>query len=170
MTPVLKRIVFIVLALALLILTGFYLYRHFVTNQIMDGGGGMENPNAIQVLDGDHTYVNNSILWPVLEGVWDSGDGRWQAVIGQESGITLRMDGETLLNGALYFTYLQPGKILQTELSLDKYTLCASDGTNLGEITYFCHETADGGSGTLRMELAFPDDTEKMIKLQKIKE
>lgn len=44
------------------------LYKHFVTDQIMDGGSGMENPDAAFMLDGDRTYVDNSDLWPVLEG------------------------------------------------------------------------------------------------------
>ena len=29
----------------------------------------MENPDAAFPLDGDHTYVDNSDLWPVLEGI-----------------------------------------------------------------------------------------------------
>ena len=33
------------------------LYKHFVTDRIMDGGNGMENPDAAFLLDGDHTYV-----------------------------------------------------------------------------------------------------------------
>lgn len=48
------------------ILVGFApsgLYKHFVTDQIMDGGNGMENPDAAFPLDGDHTYVDNSVLW-----------------------------------------------------------------------------------------------------------
>ena len=44
------------------------LYKHFVTDQIMDGGNGMENPDAAFPLDGDRTYADNSGLWPVLEG------------------------------------------------------------------------------------------------------
>ena len=52
------------------------LYKHFVTDQIMDRGG-MENPDFAYPLDGDRTYVDNSALWPVLEGTWKSTDGRW---------------------------------------------------------------------------------------------
>ncbi len=55
------------------------LYKHFVTDQIMDGGNGMENPDAAFPLDGDRTYVDNSVLWPVLEGTWEGENGRWQA-------------------------------------------------------------------------------------------
>ena len=55
------------------------------------------NPDAAFLLDGDHTYADNSVLWPVLEGTWESEDGRWQASIGEESGIVLSADGETVL-------------------------------------------------------------------------
>lgn len=166
----LKIVVVAALALALLALTGFCLYRHFVTDQIMDGGDGMENPDAIEMLDGDHTYVDNSILWSVLEGMWENAEGRWQAVISEESGIALTMDGEAVLKGELYFTYLQPGEVLQTRFYLDDYTLRTSDLKALGEITYLCYETGDGGSGTLRIELELPDGTEETVALQKIKE
>ena len=92
-----RRMIWIFLAGALvgIVLSG--LYKHFVTDQIMDGGNGMENPDAAFLLDGDHTYVDNSALWPVLEGTWESEDGRWQASIGEESGIVLSADGETVL-------------------------------------------------------------------------
>ena len=91
------------------------LYKHFVTDRIMDRGG-MENPDFAYPLDGDRTYVDNSALWPVLEGTWKSTDGRWQAVIGEESGIVLTADGETVLESPLHFTYLRPGKVFFTEL------------------------------------------------------
>ncbi len=47
----LKMGIVIVSVFVLLVLTGFCLYRYFVTDQIMDGGGGMENPDAIEILD-----------------------------------------------------------------------------------------------------------------------
>ncbi len=47
--------VIIVSVFALLVLTGFFLYKHFVTDQIMDGGGGMENPYVTEEPDGDGT-------------------------------------------------------------------------------------------------------------------
>ena len=92
-----RRMIWILLAGILVGLALSGLYKHFVTDQIMDGGDGMENPDAASLLDGDHTYVDNSALWPVLEGAWESADGRWQASIGEESGIVLRADGETVL-------------------------------------------------------------------------
>ena len=166
----LKIVIVTALALVLLALAGFWLYRHFVADRIMDGGGGMQNPDAVQILDGDYTYVDNSILWAVLEGTWKSAEGRWQAVVSEESGIALMMDGEAVLKGELHFTYLQPGEVLQTEFYLDDYTLRTPDLKSLGEITYLCHEAGDGGSGTLRIEMDLSGGTEETVKLKKTEE
>ena len=105
-----RRMIWVFLAGTLVGVSLSGLYKHFVTDQIMDGGGGMENPDVILPLDGDHTCVDNDALWPVLEGTWESADGRRQAVIGEESGIALSVDGETVLTSSLYFTYLQPAR------------------------------------------------------------
>ena len=144
-------------------------YRHFVTDSIMDGGNGMENPEYTIVLDGNHTYIDNSALWPLLEGAWESSDGRWRALIGEKSGLELRLGGEIVLRGGLSFTYLQPGRNEQTMLTPDETDLRAQDGSELGEIEYLCHESGDG-CGTLRMELELPDGAEETIKLQKTEE
>ncbi|MDY5017498.1 MAG: hypothetical protein SO060_03030, partial [Oscillospiraceae bacterium] len=94
----------------------------------------MENPDAAFLLDGDHTYVDNSILWPVLEGTWESEDGRWLASISEESGIVLSADGETVLVSPLYFTYLRPGKVVWTELEVEEHELVTPGGVSLGKI------------------------------------
>lgn len=130
----------------------------------------MENPETISAMDGEYTYVDNSILWPVLEGTWESGDGRWQAVLSENTGLTLTMDGETVLNDTLSFTYLQPGKVTQTELWPGSVVLQTPDGTALGEIISFCHEAAEAGSGALLLQLETQDGTEETIKLQKTEE
>ena len=156
------------------ILVGFApsgLYKHFVTDQIMDGGNGMENPDAAFPLDGDHTYVDKSVLWPVLEGIWEGENGRWQAVIGEESGIVLRADGETVLTSPLYFTYLRPDKADWTELEPEERELATPDGVPLGKIEDFGHEAGSGeGSGTLMLKLERPDDSEKTVTFQKTQE
>ncbi len=144
-------------------------YRHFVTDSIMDGGGGMENPEYLEILDGGYSYIDNSALWPVLEGAWESFDGRWLALIDEGSGLELRLGGETVLNCGLSFTYLQPGRSEQTELYPDSRELRSADGTALGRIEYLCHESGEG-DGMLCMWLELPDGTEETIKLQKIKE
>ena len=147
------------------------LYKHFVTDRIMDGGNGMENPDTAFLLDGDRTYVDNSNLWPVLEGTWEGENGRWQAVIGEESGIVLRADGETVLTSPLYFTYLRPGKADWTELEPEERELATPDGVPLGKIEDFGHEAGSGeGSGTLALKLERPDDSEKTVTFQKIQE
>lgn len=166
-----RRMVWILLAGILVGITFSGLYKHFVTDQIMDGGNGMENPDAAFLLDGDQTYVDNSALWPVLEGTWESEDGRWQASIGEESGIVLRADGETVLASPLYFTYLRPGKVVWTELEVEEHELVTPGGVSLGKIKDFGHEASDGeGSGTLTLTLERPDGSEETVTFQKTQE
>ena len=164
-----RRMIWILLAGILVGITLSGLYKHFVTDRIMDGGDGMENPDAASLLDGDHTYVDNSALWPVLEGTWESEDGRWQADIGEESGIVLRTDGETVLVSPLDFTYLRPGKVVWTELEVDERELVTPDGASLGRIADFGHEASDGeDSGTLTLTLT--DGSEGTVTFQKTQE
>ena len=161
-----RRMIWILLAGILVGITLSGLYKYFVTDRIMDGGNGMENPDAAFLLDGDHTYVDNDALWPVLEGAWESADGRWQADIGEESGIVLRADGETVLTSPLHFTYLRPGKVVWTELEVEKHELVTPEGVSLGRIADFGHEASDGeGSGTLTLTLS--GESEETVTLQK---
>ena len=163
------RMIWIFLAGILVGVAPSGLYKHFVTDQIMDGGNGMENPDAAFPLDGDHTYVDNSVLWPMLEGTWESEDGRWQANISEESSIVLSADGETVLVSPLYFTYLRPGKVIWTELEVEEHKLVTPDGVLLGKIKDFGHEASDSeGSGTLTLTLT--DDSEKTVTFQKTQE
>ena len=163
-----KRIIlFAVLAILIIGIGGVFLYRHFVLDQIMDWGG-MENPDFAYPLDGDRTYVDNSALWPVLEGTWKSTDGRWQAVIGEESGIFLTADGETVLESPLHFTYLRPGKVFFTELQTDIRTLRSPDTAALGRIVELCHNAGEGeDAGTLLLRLEWPEAGEETIQFQK---
>ena len=166
-----RRMIWILLAGILVGLALSGLYKHFVTDQIMDGGNGMENPDAAFLLDGDHTYADNDALWPVLEEAWESADGRWQADIGEESGIVLRANGETVLASPLDFTYLQPGKVVWTELEPEEHELVTPGGVLLGKIKEFGHEASDGeGSGTLELTLERPDESEETVTFQKTQE
>ena len=166
-----RRMIRIFLAGALVGLALSGLHKHFVADRIMDGGDGMENPEAAFLLDGDHTYADNSALWPVLEGTWESEDGRWQADIGEESGIVLRADGETVLTSPLHFTYLQPGKVVWTELEVEERELVMPEGASLGRIKEFGHESSEGeGSGTLVLKLERPDEGEETVTFQKTQE
>ena len=166
-----RRMIWILLAGILVGLALSGLYKHFVTDRIMDGGNGMENPDAAFLLDGDHTYADNSALWPVLEGTWESEDGRWQAVISEKDGLTLRVDGETVLASPLDFTYLRPGKVVWTELEVEERELVTPGGVSLGKIKDFGHEASDGeGSGTLELTLERPDESEETVTFQKTQE
>lgn len=163
-----RRMIWIPLAGILMGSALFGLYKHFITDRIMDGGNGMENPDATFLLDGDHTYVDNSVLWPVLEGTWESEDGRWLASISEESGIVLSADGETVLVSPLYFTYLRPGKVFYTELQTDIRTLRSPDTAALGRIAELCHNAGEGeDAGTLLLRLEWPEAGEETIQFQK---
>ena len=165
-----RRMIWILLAGVLVGLTLSGLYKHFVTDQIMDRGG-MENPDVAFPLDGDRTYVDNAVLWSVLVGTWASVDGRWQASIREDNGIVLSLDGETVLRAPLYFTYLQPGQIIWTEITLENCTLVTPDGVSLGEIKSFGHEAENGEpSGTLELKLERPDDSEETVTFRKTQE
>ena len=164
-----RRMIWILLAGILVGLALSGLYQHFVTDRIMDGGDGMENPDAAFLLDGDHTYVDNDALWPVMEGAWESEDGRWQASIGEESGIVLSADGEAVLASPLDFTYLRPGKVVWTELEVEEHELVTPGGVSLGKIKDFGHEASDGeGNGTLTLTLT--DGSEGTVTFQKTQE
>ena len=166
-----RRMIWILLAGILVGITLPMLYKHFVTDRIMDGGNGMENPDAAFPLDGDRTYVDNSVLWPVLEGTWESEDGCWQASIGEESGIVLSIDGETVLASPLDFTYLRPGKVVWTDLEAEECELVTPGGASLGRIKEFGHEASDGeGSGTLTLKVERPDESEETVTFQKTQE
>ena len=167
-----RRMIWIFLAGALvgIVLSG--LYKHFVTDQIMDGGNGMENPDQnLFLLDGDGTYVDNSLLWPVLEGTWESPEDGWQAVISEEDGLTLRLDGETVLETPLDFTYIPRKKMQDTGLMLDNRVLQKADGTEWGKILDVYHCAGAGeGSGRLELTVDWSEAADKVVELQKVEE
>ena len=157
-----RRMIWIFLAGALvgIVLSG--LYKHYVTDQIMDGGNGMENPDQdLFLLDGDGTYVDNSLLWPVLAGTWES----------PEDGLTLRLDGETVLETPLDFTYIPRKKIQDTGLMLDNRVLQKADGTELGKFldVYHC-AVAGEDSGRLELTVDWSEAADKVVELQKVEE
>ena len=149
----------VLLTLAALGLTGFFLFRHFVTNRITDRGG-MENPDAgtekEQILDGSRTYAANDAFLRRIAGRWESADGRWTLTLDEDYGIALTLDGETVLEDSLEFSYLQPGEDLYTELELASrgYTLRRPEDGAEREISCICHEAvANSEYGIIRMEL-----------------
>ena len=146
-------------ALTLVTLTGVGLFKHFVTDQIMDKGG-MMNPDYVDgtddvhILDGDHTYVDNEKLLQVITGTWSSEDGHYVIKLDSDCRIILSLDGEPLLDDHIQFVYLQPGIVQSTEFSLDSCVLQRKDGSPAGEITSFYHEVSDEDtSGRLIVEI-----------------
>ena len=153
-------------ALTLVTLTGVGLFKHFVTDQIMDKGGMMEpdyvdGTDDVHILDGDHTYVDNEKLLQVITGTWSSEDGHYAIKLDSDCRITLSLDGEPLLNDHIQFVYLQPGIVQSTDFSLDSCVLQRQDGSPAGEITSFYHETSDEDtSGRLILEIGLADSSE----------
>ena len=163
-----KRQMFLILLAGVVIgiaLAG--LYKHFVTDRIMDKGG-MENPFIERPLDGDYTYVDNSILWPILEGTWSSEDGRWQAVLSEESGVAFTLDGKTVLSTPLDFTYLQPGKARDTELRPEQNTLQTAGPWEIRDF-YYC-AAGEEKIGTLMLRLKLPGNGDETIQFLKTAE
>ena len=159
-------------ALTLVTLTGVGLFKHFVTDQIMDKGG-MMNPDYVDgtddvhIQDGDHTYVDNEKLLQVITGTWSSEDGHYAIKLDSDCRITLSLDGEPLLNDHIQFVYLQPGIVQSTDFSLDSCVLQRQDGSPAGEITSFYHETSDEDtSGRLILEIDLADSS-KTVEFKK---
>ena len=92
-------------ALTLVTLTGVGLFKHFVTDQIMDKGG-MMNPDYmdgtddVYMQDGGYTYVDNEKLLQVITGIWSSEDGHYAIKLDSDYRIVLSLDGEPLLDDA----------------------------------------------------------------------
>lgn len=153
-------------ALALVTLAGMGLFKHFVTDQIMDKDG-MMNPDYVDgtddvhIQDGDHTYVDNEKLLQAITGTWSSEDGHYAIKLDSDYRITLSLDGEALLDDYIQFVYLQPGVVQSTDFSLDSCVLQRQDGSPAGEIISFYHETSDEDtSGRLILEIGLADSSE----------
>lgn len=159
-------------ALTLVTLTGVGLFKHFVTDQIMDKGGMMEpdyvdGPDDVHILDGDYTYVDNEKLLQAITGTWSSEDGHYVIRLDSDCRIILSLDGEPLLDDHIQFVYLQPGIVQSTEFSLDSCVLQRKDGSPAGEITSFYHEVSDEDtSGRLIVEIDLAGNS-KTIEFKK---
>ena len=115
----------------------------------------------VQPLDGAGTYVNNGALWSRISGDWISSDGHWTLKLEGEDSMTLLLDGETMLETALSFTYLCPEPPQETELSVETPQLCGG-----GEIITLTHEAVEHG-GTLTLELLHTDEKTETVTFQK---
>lgn len=159
MKKILMVFLIVLLALTVLGVTGVFLFRHFVADQIMDKGG-MMNPDYmdgtddVYMQDGDYTYVDNEKLLQVITGIWSSEDGHYTIKLDSDYRIILSLDGEPLLDDHIQFVYLQPGIVRSTEFSLDSCILQKKDGSPAGEITSFYHEVSEeDASGRLIVEI-----------------
>ena len=174
MKKILSVLLIALLALTVMSVTGVLLFRHFVTDRVMDKGG-MMNPDYtdeaddVYMQDGDHTYVDNEKLLQVITGTWSSEDGHYVIKLDGACHIVLSLDGEPLLENHIQFVYLQPGIVRSTEFSLDSCTLQREDGSPAGEITSFYHEASEedtGGRLIVKIDLA---GSSKTVELKKDK-
>ena len=115
----------------------------------------------VQALDGAGTYVDNDALWSRISGDWISSDGHWTLKLEGEDSMTLLLDGETMLETSLSFTYLCPEPARETELSAEKQQLYGG-----GEIVTLTHEARERG-GTLTLELLDTDEKTETVTFQK---
>ena len=149
-----KRILTVLLILAILIAGGFLAFRHFIIGQTTDLGV-MENPEPFdpgepELLDGDYTYVANDVLLQQIAGAWADESGRWGLTIDGDGSFRLTLDGETLLEDTLDFVYLQPGEPRTTEFTADGWELALPEGS--AAVESFRYEPGEG-SGVIVLEL-----------------
>lgn len=169
-------VIFIVLLiLAVLAATVFLICRHF-QNQTLDKNG-MENPNpvpeiepedpgAIEMLDGDYTYVANDILMPVLSGTWESADGTYTITLTEEYQILVTRSGETILEGDYTFSYLQPGEVFSTDLYLPNTALTLPDGTVIERLYHEVSDSDENGRIIMTLMRGISDTEEIIFKKQ----
>ena len=81
------------------------------------------------------------------------------------------MDGETVLETPLDFTYIPRKKIQDTGLMLDNRVLQKADGTELGKIldVYHCARAVED-SGRLELTVDWSEAADKVVELQKVEE
>ena len=151
-----KILLLVLLISAILLAAAGALFCVYIAKYGTPDKGGMEDPNytgGAEMLDGSRTYVDNGALLEVIAGAWESADGRRGLTLREDCGVTLALDGETVLEGEISFTYLLPDPWERTELRLDPCVFQNSDGSVSGEVSGFYHEAGDG-SGVLVIELA----------------
>lgn len=147
--------VIIGLLIGVLVIIGALLWKIYVIDGTLDKNG-MINPEYLDggeagipedpvMVDGNYTYVDNEVLLEVIAGTWKSTDGRFELFIGKDYEVTLSVEGEQVLEDTLQYTYLQPGPVSYTEFNVNTQDMLLPDGTNLGEIQAFFHETDENG-------------------------
>ena len=160
-----KKMLIIIAAAAALTVGGVFAFRRYIAYHTLDKGN-MENPLigeldglTVEMVDGNFTYVDNGVLMEVITGSWESDDGRFILTIREDETFSLTLDGETVMEDTLQFTYLQPGKVFSTEFNLSSYEL--KDGR--GRIDAFIHHASDEGSGEIRMDIVDADENRETV-------
>ena len=164
--------VIIGLLIGVLVIVGAVLWKVYVIDGTLDKDG-MINPEYVEgegedytepiMLDGDYTYVNNEALLQVIAGTWKSSDDRYALLLSRDYEVTLLVDGESVLEDTLQFTYLQPGPVSSTEFQLNVWEMLLPDGTNLGEINFFYHEAGEN-DGKLVLEFQTESGIEEKVE------
>lgn len=150
----------IILLVVILLGVGFVVWFYYFVNMNTLDKDGMENPfieddnedEQIEILDGNNTYVDNEALLDRIAGDWLSENGHYRLQLDHEYKMILQMDGESVLECEIDFTYLQPGDYKVTDISLEPDSLTQEDGTVIGSITNFYHALVDD-EDTLFMEI-----------------
>ncbi len=151
-----KALLLALLVLAILLTAAGALFCWYVMKYGVTDRGGMEDPNytgGAEMLDGPRTYADNGALLEVIAGTWESANGRYGLTLRDDCGVTLTLDGETVLEGEIRFTYLLPEPLERTELRLEPCVFQNGDGSVSGEVSGFSHKAGEDG-GTLVLELA----------------
>ena len=99
-----------------------------------------------------------------IAGSWESSGGRFLLLVALDGGISILMDGTTVLEDTLQFSYLQPGFVAGTEFSLSQQELFGPDGIVWAKVDSLCYE--NDGAITLVLEMSGGDS--EMIVFQKI--
>lgn len=161
----------IILLIVILLGVGFVIWLYYVNMNTLDKNG-MENPlietdkednkednnedsmedEQIEILDGNNTYVDNEALLDRIAGEWLSENGHYRLQLDYEYKMLLQMDGESVLECEIDFTYLQPGDYKVTDISLEPASLTQADGAKIGAVTNFYHALVDD-EDTLFMEI-----------------
>lgn len=68
------RIIWVLLAVLIAVITLGAAYKHFVVDSIMDGGMGMENPDVVQAREAGRMDAEETMSWPPAENTAESAE------------------------------------------------------------------------------------------------
>lgn len=178
-----KKVVLAVLIVILFVIILYFALLYHARMNMTDRGG-MINPDARigedgayyipDMVDGDFTYVDNAKLLERIVGDWVSEDGSYRMAYDADYTMTIFEAGVEILQTKADFAYLQPGKVKQTEFTLDCVSLKDPDGNEAGVVDY-CYHSLEEGEDCIFMSVFFlaeaegTEEIEKTIQFRKIK-